>query len=172
MMDFSRSDSDRSILKDTRKVMRTASLFKETIDVAAAKNWTPLYTLKDQDIGDLPSAYRIYMEADDETDAALKLVGSMRHWRKLVATEWFMHGTQDFDGLKLWREDMKARDEMRAMAVIQEAVESGDLNAAKKLYELTTKKPTKQVGRPSRIKPDNIDENNKIVELHKRVFKD
>ena len=62
----------------------------------------PIYSMRDTEYNELPSAYLIYMHSIDEYDAATKLVGSLKHWRKLLAATWFMEGNplKGFEGLK------------------------------------------------------------------------
>lgn len=118
------------ILFDVRGHRRTASLFKEKTQ---DQNCPPIFSLKDYD-SDLPSAYLIYMSAADEYDAAMKMVGSMAHWRKLLNLTWFMEGEAEasFAGLDSWRQDMAARDASLAKQVLMDKLKNDeDVNAAK-----------------------------------------
>lgn len=44
------------------------------------------------------SAYQVYMQSVDEYDAAMRLVGSLEHWRKLCSLKWFMEEVPDKGG--------------------------------------------------------------------------
>ena len=73
--------ADPTILTDVTGRYRTESLFVETIQKRTAKRYDPLYSMTDKEKGELPSAYLIYMTSVDEYDAAMKLVGSLKHVR-------------------------------------------------------------------------------------------
>lgn len=98
------------------------------------------YTLKNDDVMYKDklrvSAYQVYMHSVDEYDAAIKLVGSMKHWRKLCNLKWFMQGMPEhsFEGLESWREDMALRDASLAKKQLQESALGGNVNAQKILY--------------------------------------
>lgn len=126
------------VLFDVRGVRRTGSLFVET---SQDTNRTPIFTLKDHDYKDYISAYRIYMESQDEYDAAMHLVGSMSHWRKLLGCKWFLEGDESrgFMGLAQWRKDMMARDASTAKRVLIDKVRDGDRQAAQFLMNYATK---------------------------------
>ena len=122
-------------LKDKRGVQRTESLFHETIQPPVRKKYDPIYSLRDYDHKGYPSAYQIYMDSVDEHEAALKLVGSLSHWRKLTGLKWFLEGRTEcqFEGLIQWREDMKARDASEAKKVLQEQTKEKNVTAARAL---------------------------------------
>lgn len=126
------------ILFDMRGARRTASLFFET---TSDEQLEPVFTLRDYEKRGLPSAYLLYMESETEYDAAMKLVGSMGHWRTLCAKPWFMTGDPDkgIMGLEQWRLDMAARDSTQAMTVIKDFVSNGDKQAAQFLLNYATK---------------------------------
>lgn len=85
------------------------------------------------------------MSSIDERDAALKIVGSMSHWRKLCNLNWFMVGRVEcqFEGLTQWRLDMAARDATEARRVLQEQMKDNNVTAARAVLAETKK--TKQV---------------------------
>lgn len=120
---------------DRRGALKTELLFQETIKADRLDNYQPLYTLKEFD-NELPSAYRIYMGAVDEYDAAMKLLGSMRHWRRLCGLKWFMDGIPQvgFDGLKSWRKDMEMRDRSKAKKQLMEKADEGVVSAQRTLF--------------------------------------
>jgi len=131
-------DPSDAILFDSRGARRTASLFLET---SRDKNKPPVLTLLDYEKKGLPSAYLIYMESETEYDAAMKLVGSMGHWRKLMDCPWFMSGDSDrgFTGLVQWRKDMAMRDANMAMTILRDKVIGGDKQSAQFLLNYSTK---------------------------------
>lgn len=131
------------VLFDSRGHRRTGSLFYEA---SQDKTKGPVFTLKDYDFETpdgtiLPSAYSLYMESRDEYDAAMKLVGTMGHWRKLLTCDWFLNGDPDrgIMGLEQWRRDMQARDASEAMRVLRQHVREGDRQAAQYLLNYATK---------------------------------
>ena len=137
-------------LKDKRGAHRTESLFVETIQPHVARKYEPIYSLRDYDHKGYPSAYNVYMNAVDERDAALQLVGSMAHWRKLCKLKWFVEGRLEyqFEGLNQWRLDMKDRDASDAKKIIMEQTKEGNVTAAKALLaEAKGDKPKKTKGK-------------------------
>jgi hypothetical protein len=145
-------------LKDKRGVQRTESLFHETIQPPIRKKYDPVYSLRDYDHKGYPSAYQIYMNSIDEHEAALKLVGSLSHWRKLTSLKWFLEGRPEcqFEGLIQWREDMKARDASSAKQVLQEQVKEKNITAARALLaESKTKTATAAKAKSSAAPADS-----------------
>lgn len=138
-------EKDMGDLKCQRGAHKTEALFIDTIQPASAKKYTPIYSLRDYDHKGYPSAYQIYMNSIDENDAALKLVGSLAHWRKLLSLAWFMNGRRDrqFEGILVWREDMAARDQTEAKRVILDNCAYGNVPAARALEQLTRGKKVK-----------------------------
>jgi hypothetical protein len=115
----------------------------------------PLYYLKENPMDDAyPSMYQIYMECVDEYEAAMRLVGTMKHWEKLCSISWFMDGKDDFGtrGLKAWREDMRRRDESKALSLLNAKAEEGDTSAARAILQHAKDKNKKSVGRPRKGK--------------------
>ncbi len=154
---------DLSEFKDVRGAHRTESLFIEMIQSHIAKKYTPLYSLRDYDNKGYTSAYNIWMEATDEHEAALTLVGSLAHWRKLCRLKWFIEGVplKGFEGLKQWRKDMIARDASTAKATLIEETEEGNVTAAKALFSLDreSKKGIKNTGKtaPATVAEKEVD---------------
>lgn len=140
------------VLFDARGHRRTGSLFIET---SQDKNRDPVLSLRDYDVNGLPSAYNLYMESADEYDAAIKLVGTMTHWRKLMSCSWFMNGDPDknFTGLESWRRDMQARDASTAKRVLMEKVADGDRQAAQFLLTYATKGDTAGLKQSTKATP-------------------
>ena len=127
-------------LRASNGVQLTEALFEEVIQPASRKKFIPLYSLKEYENKGKPSAYQIYIHSVDETDAALKLVGSMSHWRKLCSLEWFIKGRPEagFDGLAKWRMDMAARDRMSAKKALMIEAEGGNVSAARALDKMAS----------------------------------
>lgn len=151
---FKDKTKSKDVLVDTQNRFLTQALFLETYKPELG--YKPLYSMKpDENKVGLPSAREIYMTSVDEYDAMMKLVGNIDHWNRLTGVNakgeyqcrWFMLGTDEFDGLLDWREEMRMRDECFAKAILQEQASNGSIPAAKALLELTKSKGS--VGRPS-----------------------
>ena len=154
---FLSPDADRSVLKDMRGVIKTQSLFLESQQYKLKAKYPPLYSLTEEEREGLPSAYQIYMHSSDEYEAAMKLVGSLRHWRRLCALDWFMDGIPEkmFEGLKQWREDMRLRDISEAKSQLRIAAQKGDTASARKLLDSSkTTEEKKGPGRPTKPKEE------------------
>lgn len=181
---FKLSDADYYLLRNEDGHPKMQKLFKEYTQHGEV----PLYTLKDYEYRGYPSAYMIYMASVDEYDAAMKLVGSMSHWRQLITLGWFQKGilSYGFSGLNQWREDMALRDMSSAKKIIQDALLGekfdkdgksytvSDHNAAKKLIDIAKNPATPdnivKESRAKRIKDVDVSpERAKILELHKKV---
>lgn len=76
--------------KDTKSRMRTQSLFYETNYGKPKEGLEPIFTLKDEDHKGGDTIYRsmrsIYINMGDPTeyDFAMEVLGSWRHWKKLL----------------------------------------------------------------------------------------
>lgn len=146
---------------DRRGALKTELLFQETIKPDRLDNYQPMYTLKEQDT-ELPSAYRIFMSSVDEYDAAMNILGSMRHWRRLCGLKWFMDGipTVGFDGLKSWRKDMEMRDKSAAKKQLMEKASEGNVTAQRTLFftdPIVKKRITKAEQKVDQTERDRID---------------
>lgn len=158
---------DRSLLIDARGARKTETLFVESITNRAKEaGYEAIYSLRETEKDGKPSAYLIYMNSVDETDAALKLVGSLAHWRRLCGLKWFVEGSEvmGHEGLVQWREDMKMRDASLAKDKLIQATKAGSVPAATQLLKESTKK---SVGRPGKQKDER---NEKVLSLHKEIF--
>lgn len=154
-------------MKGGNSIQLTEGLFYETLQMKNKAD-EAVYTLQDRDRGNTPSAYLIYMSSVDEYEAALKLVGSMRHWRKLSNLKWFKEGRTDygFDGLNQWRLDMEARDQSSAKKQLIVAAEEGNVAAMKSIHSMKPKQDTnKQVRQQARTKAAS----SQVVDLMKRM---
>lgn len=166
-------------MKDTLGRYRTLSLFYESLGTAQKGRMTPVYSLSNRDktLDDgtfYPSAYLIYMSSADENEAAIKLVGSLQHWRKLINdTPWFLEGSKTFawtgfEGLAQWREDMQARDNSIAKALLFESAAGGNVQAQKALY--TDSKVKQTAGRkPKNKTPVDTEEDSNINDWYNKV---
>ena len=151
---------------------RTESLFLETCRYQTARKYDPVYTLRSYERKGLPSAYQIYMNSINEYEAAMKIVGCMRHWRKLCSLNWFMEGIeeQQFDGLAQWRIDKAAKDQAEALHLLRENAEAGNVTAQRTLLEAS--KQSKEVGRPKKEKDTKTlkeERETKIYDLLKEI---
>jgi len=166
-------------MKDVRGATKTESLFVETISPASSKKYKPIYSLRDYDNKGYPSAYNIYMECTDEHEAALRLVGSTAHWRKLCSLKWFMYGRKEsqFEGISVWREDMIARDVSMAKAALIERTEDGEVSAARALADMVLKqaRESKKVDVQSKkkvvggsVNKATLDALDKVVDIHNK----
>jgi len=120
----------------------TRALF---VEFTSSSDFEPIYTMKShtvvKDGKEYPSAYQVYMNSVDEYDAAMKLVGSMAHWKTLTECEWFMRGGAPGIplGLESWRDAMKQRDASAAKEALLAAQADGNVAASKYLHEQSTK---------------------------------
>jgi hypothetical protein len=163
-----KNSSDLSELRDSRGVQRTESLF---VEVSQTKDkYEPLYSLKSWNSRGYPSAYLIYMGCVDETEAALKLVGSLSHWRKLCKLRWFLKGRPEhgFEGLESWRQDMADRDASEAKRVILQECRNGNVTAARALDKLA-KDSSKSIPKPTTSKKEEKEDSviTNLLDRHK-----
>lgn len=152
---FQDPSADRSVLRDGRSVQKTEILFVEFITPAARKSgYEPMYSLRDYENKGYPSVYQIYMNSIDERDAAMKIVGSMMHWRKLCSLQWFMNGRPNtgFEGIAQWRKDMEERDNTEAKRVLLEQCSENNVTAAKALNDISKQSKKKSVHVQSKTK--------------------
>tara|TARA_R110000772_G_scaffold105055_3_gene206645 strand:+ start:197 stop:715 length:519 start_codon:yes stop_codon:yes gene_type:complete len=136
---------DTTKLRASNGVMKTEGLFWERAAGLAEKNPqrpppTPVYTLKDYDHNGYPSMYLLYMECATEYEAALRLLGSWRHWKKLSSSKFFL------EFLTEWREERKLAEESMARTTILESIIDGNVSAAKTILDEGKRKIA---GRPS-----------------------
>jgi hypothetical protein len=151
---------------------RTESLFLETCRPKTARKYEPVYTLRSYERNGLPSAYQIYMDSINEYEAAIRLVGDMRHWRKLCSLKWFMDGVeeQQFDGLAQWRVDKAAKDQAEALYLLKQNAEGGNVTAQRTLLDAA--KQAKEVGRPKKekeVKAAKEEREAKVLDLLKLI---
>lgn len=160
-----------SKFKDVMNRYRTESLFLEMIQSTVVDKYDPLYTLRPGSRKGLPSAYDIYMDSDSEYEAAIRIVGEMKHWRRLCKLKWFMEGSPDglWDGLKQWRLDKAEKDQNEAIKLLKEQAQNGNVTAQKTLLDHFKKGVG--AGRPRKEKDTSKEDErlSQIVELHKEI---
>ncbi len=122
----------------------TKALFYEFRFQTTVKDKAP-YTLGNHDYerdGHIYlSMYQIYMTCDSEYEAAIKILGSFPHWRKLKKCKWF----QEY--IEQWESERNIRDEAIARSQLVKLAEAGNVTAARTLYA-NSKATTKERGRP------------------------
>lgn len=102
----------------------------------------PVYTLKDKDWKGCLSMYKIYMSCDTEYEAAMKLLGSWSHWKRLTEAGWFKVY------LNQWREEMDIRNAALGKTVIICQAREGNVTAARDLLNMA--KESTGRGRPNK----------------------
>jgi len=98
----------------------------------------------------------LYRNSNSEYDCAIELLGSWEHWKKLCGLDWFLTGSimnAQFTGLNDWRAEKELSEESKAKQVLMEAIEAGDIQAAKFIYDKKTKTTTTKAGRPEKKVP-------------------
>lgn len=150
-------------LMGNSNVRFTQGLF---IEFQNAEETAP-YTFKESDIYKNDRTYvsfsSVYLDSADEYEAAMRLVGSWKHWNKLLQLKWFTEGLPQFnwEGIESLRATMNARDRSLARRKLLEAAEQGNVTAAKAVLD---GKEVKKTGRPQ--KGDQSEEfNTNIVGL-------
>lgn len=162
-----KEDFDK-LYSQSNKTFCYRSIFWEKSPPESRDKFPPLFTLKLVPHKGLPSAYQVYMDSIDEYDAALKIMPNMKEWEKLIATSWFLDGdpNKSHQGLKTWREHMKARDASLAKKVLIKETEGGSVSAARVL--LTESKVKAPVGRKSKKIKDKS-QSNKVTDMKKFI---
>ena len=130
----------------------TKALFYEWRFQTTVKAKAP-YTLRNHDYerdGHVYlSMYQIYMTCDSEYEAAVKLLGSFPHWKKLKKCKWFQEYVEQ------WEAERNIRDEAIARSQLVKLAEMGNVTAARTLFT-NSKTKSKELGRPptggSRVK--------------------
>jgi hypothetical protein len=104
----------------------------------------------------------VFRNSVSEYDCAIKTLGSWEHWQELKRRTkgWFETGMVNgvkYSGLNDWIAEKEMSDESAAKAVLMKAVEDGDVNAAKFVYDKKTKsakgRPEKKQAKP---KPSSV----------------
>lgn len=132
-----------------KNVKLTQGLF---IEFQNSEDTAP-YTFKDFDVAKNERVYvsfsSVYLDSTDEYEAAMRLVGSWKHWQKLCQLKWFTEGLPQFnwEGIESLRATMSARDRSLARRELLKATEQGNVTAAKAVLE---GKEIKKQGRPQK----------------------
>jgi hypothetical protein len=160
----------REELRDANGRQKTEALFEEAIQNSTrASGYEPIYSLREYENNGKPSAYLIYINSVDESDAAIKLVGSYAHWRKLCSLKWFINGRAEigFEGLASWRKDMAERDKTIAKVSLMEQAEQGNISAAKALDKIARddEKAANKILPRKGQKDQPIEEDSTVVEF-------
>lgn len=96
----------------------------------------------------------IYRHSVNEYDAALNIVGSWEHWKKLKGCDWFRTGlinSTQFTGLYDWQDEMELRDATEAKKLLMQSAKDGNVAAQRYLHEVSIKQ--QKAGRPAKKKP-------------------
>lgn len=112
----------------------------------------------------------LYRNSISEYECAIAALGSWEHWKKLCGIKWFQTGVingSPFSGLDMWREEKQIADASEAKKVILEAIKTGDLQAAKFLFDKTLKKENNPKGRPN--KKQETETKSTVLDLAKRI---
>ena len=122
-------------------IMKTQALFAENVGFVSADRGEgePVYTLKEFDYQGYPSMYKIFISCDTEYEAAIKLLGSYKHWKKLCKAVFFQEYIEE------WREERKMMEEALAHTAIIRSTEEGNVSAARSIMA----KPATIAGRPT-----------------------
>jgi len=126
----------------------------------------PPYTLKETDWKGSLSMYQIYMQEEAEYDAAIKLLGSWTHWKRLCKCSWFKPYVES------WREEREIREASLGKKVLIEKAVEGNVTAAKELVKQVTSygkrgRPSKQEVANKKQQMEAIDR--KVISLLERV---
>lgn len=158
-MDFFDCVVDQTKLKSSNGVMKTEGLFWEKAskinNLPNRLPAVPVYSLKYYDHKGLPSMYLIYISCATEYEAAMKILGSWRHWKKLCECTFFK------EYLDEWREERTLREESLAKTAILESISGGNVSAAKTILDEGKRKGA---GRPTNLEVTG--ELKKAVEDH------
>jgi hypothetical protein len=119
------------------------------------------YTLRSEDYVskkgiEYKSVSALYRDCSSEYEAAILIVESWEHWKKLCSLDWFVTGHITSSGLKYqglndWKEEQELRKKAVSEKALMGMVEEGNVTAAKFIYEQQGKQATK--GRPETKKP-------------------
>jgi hypothetical protein len=152
-------------LRGANNILLTQALFVEFGNEDAP------YTLKVEHLNKNGKTYvslcKVFLESVDEYEAAMRLVGSWKHWQRLCDNKWFSEGWEPFnyEGLNSLRETMKLRDKSAAKRKLMEAMDSGNVTAAKIL--LDSSGSTNKRGPAKRVAKDTSADA-AVVDLFKR----
>lgn len=126
------------MFKDVNGRFLTTALFKE---LSTTDKYPAMYTIEVDDIEGYKSAYKIYMAAETEYEAAKNLVGSWEHW--VALTKSYAFGPY----VETWREEKAQQYAALGMKGMITAAKDGNAAASKWLVERGWE-PKKRAGRP------------------------
>jgi hypothetical protein len=119
------------------------------------------YTLRSEDYVskkgiEYKSVSALYRDCNSEYEAAILIVESWEHWKKLCSLDWFVNGHETtaglkYQGLNAWKEEQELRKKAQSESILMGEVAKGNVTAAKFIYEQNGKQTTK--GRPETKKP-------------------
>ena len=84
--------------------------------------------------------YKIYIASDTDYEAAMKLLGSWKHWKKLTRCKFFQPYLED------WREERKLLEESLAHTALLGSLADNNITAAKTILDNGKRK---MAGRPT-----------------------
>lgn len=125
----------REELRGKNGVYMTQALFYEQ---PSGEDEIAKFTLKDYDHKGYISMYLVYMQYDTEYEAALRLLGSWKHWCKLKELAWFK------EHVDAWNAERDLRDKALAKQQLKENAENGNVTAQRLLYTGEEKKTTRK----------------------------
>lgn len=135
------------------------------------------YTLRSEDYVskkgiEYKSVSAIYRQCNSEYEAAILIVESWEHWKKLCSLDWFVSGHVTTAGLKYqgltdWKEEQELRKKSESEEVLMQMVKEGNVTAAKFMFEQHGKQSTK--GRPETKKPKERTSN--VENIYSRLKK-
>lgn len=125
---------DKTKLRSINGIMKTEGLFYEhesriNLNIKRVNLATPVYTLKDHDHKGYLSMYKVYIGSATEYEAAQKLLGSWRHWKKLCKANFFKSYLEE------WREERGLLEESMARTALLESLSDGNISAAKTILD-------------------------------------
>lgn len=121
----------------------------------------PPYTLKEYDWEGCKSMYQIYMAYDTEYDAAMAILGSWYHWKRLCKCKWFITHKEEWDAEKEIRKQSLGEKALIA------AAKEGNVTAATTLYKSQGK--AKGRGRPVNHEEKKDDHTAEVIKMAERV---
>lgn len=128
---------------------RTENLFLETS--RSLDSIGPVYTLREHEVeykgGYLPSSYQVIRSSSSEYEAAIRLLGSFRHWERLKSSgRVWSKGVSGRPAipLKTALEDMDRRIKAEGRDILIGMAKSGNVTAAKVIAGNSEEKTSKK----------------------------
>ena len=146
---------------------RTEALFLDT--APEPEKVAPSYTFREHAIEYdgkvLPSAYQVILHSDSEYDAAIRLLGSYRHWERLKKSPRVfnkgVYGKQNVYTIEIALRDMHIRIQAEAKSELLALAQTGNVTAARTIYDgapigKEKSKPKKETKGPGTSPTDSI----------------